>query len=277
MAAFAVYDSGLVAHDTPPADVAAAKSSLTASGFSLAKRFEHSAGKCPSMANPQKMVQDHDAAHLWKRSRDGHCLLVFRGSNCFADGFAAMGDTTSIFKYGHEIHQKILVDEFDPLYGQMSKADFTDCKTLDVTGHSLGASLATIFAVLSNAGELKLEKYVDGAYFFSNPAVFAGGAKNGRREDGCFPGAQYCNYEREGGKLKSDFVCNGFSKKYSNPKADFVKLGATTGTTACTSAVPQIPPKTDASGAPDLSIHAMQYYLNGQGCSEAKVPVPQHR
>lgn len=273
LASLAMYDTGIGEAFLPAADVTVAKNALTAAGFSIAKEYANADGKCHSLVDPNVIVDDHDASFLWKRS-DGHCLLAFRGSNCYEGGRDWLKDTRHIFKYGHDIHQHVLVDEFEPLLKKMSKADFTDCATLDVTGHSLGASLASIFAVLSNADELQLEKYVDRVYLFSTPAVFfGGGARNGRREDGCFPGAQYCYYIEENGEFKADFACHLFEGGFQHPKSDYIRIGATTGTTACADVTEQVF-RGDAVTT-RLADHLPQHYLNGQGCSDAQIPVRQ--
>lgn len=271
LASLAAYDSGNVEGMLPKAQVDKVKGALQSSGFSQSKQYRITQGKCQSLINGEEL-DETDAAFLWKRASDRHCLLSFRGSNCVADGFVLA--PAAIFKYGHTINQDALSKEFEPLLAKMTMADFSDCNTLHVTGHSLGAGLASIFAVLSNADELELGKSVDAVYLMSPAQVFKGTMPtNGKSEDGCFAGGMYCNYVEDGGELKVDWVCQAQpGGGYTQPKTDYIKIGAASGTTACAQVTPEFLKADPVMHG--LPVHIPQHYVNGQGCSEATVPLP---
>merc|ERR1719436_1424208 len=98
IASAAVYDSGLFDVAVPRATRASLRQSLESAGFSEWKQFTTSLFNCTfsemmqqyyrwklgwdtTKALPYPMngsiVNDSDAAALWKRVHDRHCLLVF--------------------------------------------------------------------------------------------------------------------------------------------------------------------------------------------------------
>jgi len=264
LASMATFDSGLVYDLLPENQVNELKQKLASAGFTQAKRVDVSTGNCTKLGT-QDTVRDSDAAVLWKR--DNHCLLAFRGSNCMADGFSA--SPASMFKYGHDINRDVLVKEFEPLVALMEASDFSDCSSLDVTGFSLGGSLATIFAVLNNADELHFGKTVTGLYALAPVPTFYGDmVTNQKSTDGCFAGGVYCNYVTEQGALKVDPAC--VNTGYAFPKAAFVKIGAATGETACASVTKNIVQDHPADAL--LPAHFPQLYINNMGCDEAALP-----
>jgi hypothetical protein len=251
--------------ETPvSADMDAAKSTLIAAGFTNTKRYEISLGQCPHFLT-QEVVNDTDAAFLWKRG--GECLLAFRGSNCLEDGFQV--SPANIFKYGYTINHDYLSREFEPLLDEMSLDDFQDCSSLDVTGHSMGGGMASIFAVLNNAGELKLNQHtVRGLYAFAPVKVFHGAVPtNMKSSDGCFEGGVYCGYDNQG----VDAACAGLGADYMQPKTNYVKLGAQVGTTSCTSVDAQALLAEPVSPAL-FPVHAPHNSVNWLGCSDAQIP-----
>merc|ERR1719356_1175569 len=100
----------------------------------------------------------------------------------------------------------------------------------------MGGGLASLFAVLSNAGKLSLNKTVDRLYGMAPVPLFRGRygmPVNKQTEDGCFAGGIYCNYVDEQGALKIDPACNKDPGYYMQPKVAFTKIGAASGTVAC--------------------------------------------
>jgi len=265
IASAGIFDSGLSVIMTE-SELQQSKQHLASAGLSEVKRYETRLGHCRFHGDDLK---DSDAAALFRNG--DYCLLVFRGSNCMAD----MEDSpVSIFKYGHEINQKVLTQEFEPLIGEMKPADYADCATLDVTGFSLGGSLATIFAVLRNAEEVKFGPPVANLFAFAPAPVFYGGVvTNKNSTDGCFRGGSYCSFVKEtDGVPKMDPVCaHGLDTvpRLSGPKAKFVKLGQATGETTCDHATESIGQQEPASTW--MPAHFPQIYIQAL-CPEAEMP-----
>jgi len=260
LASAGIFDSGL-SPAFPESDLQQYKQHVASAGLSEVKRYETRLGHCHFQGDH---VNDSDAAALFKNG--AYCLLVFRGSNCMAD----MEDVpVSIFKYGYEINQKVLTEEFEPLIGKMNQSDYADCATLDVTGFSLGGSLATIFAVLRNAEEIKFGPPVTNLFAFAPAPVFHGSVvTNKNSTDGCFRGGSYCSFVMDSGVPKMDPVC-AVGEGLSGPKAKFVKLGQATGETTCDQGMESIGQQEPASTW--MPAHFPQIYIQGLGCEEAEI------
>jgi len=146
--------ASLAAYDSKAAgaflngEAAKAKAELGAAGYALAREYVVDHGKSLNFDGTVE-VDSFDAANLWLREADGRAILAFRGSDT-QKNLANVRSTETCSMYGHRLQAAVAEGEFAPLVALMSAGDFSGCRVLAVTGHSLGGGCASMLAVLMN-------------------------------------------------------------------------------------------------------------------------------
>ena len=148
------------------------------------------------------------------------------------EDLAHVHDKSFVCMYGRELHAGVAADEFAPLVQLMSAADFASCRSLVLTGHSLGGGCASLFAVLANdpSDPLALGVVVDELHAFGPTPVFHGASSSdlrcGQRPDGSFRGGIYRTLRtREDGVEVQDRAFQlAVEHDYHYPKADLISL-----------------------------------------------------
>jgi len=145
--------------------------------------LEHAGWAYQMGYNSTSDAGDVDHMGLWKNAATSACLVTFQGSDHLHD-FASITDaSTRNYRGVYAIHGGIL-SEFQPLFEQVNfdEEPWTSCASITVTGHSLGGSLAQLFAAVLTANDQMPS--VDEVYIYGAPCPFQGPSPNT-----CFTGA----------------------------------------------------------------------------------------
>jgi hypothetical protein len=166
-------------------------------------------------------VLDVDNADIY--TKDGDCLLAFQG----ADAEIALGLKPAYHTYQDQEGVTKVTAELEGLlvaiateHGGTVASAFVTCGSLIVTGHSMGATQAAIFAWVANKnGDPRgIGKRVSEVYLAA-PTTVSNGVQltNEQATDGCFVGAAYYSAapssvtELPGNIIDYNVVMGGFS------------------------------------------------------------------
>lgn len=153
----------------------------------------------PGATTPAPKVLETDYAELWVRG--GECMLTFRGSDSDIDMANNAKYSANATYHGLKLHEGIRLEwtkMFDALTAAKAFAIIRQscAKPVTVAGHSLGAAMAQMFAVMANKrGDPLLMGVQVGAIhgFGAMPIGHEDGKppSNGKSSDGCFKGGVY--------------------------------------------------------------------------------------
>jgi len=144
---------------------------------------------------PIGTISDVDNADVY--TKDGDCLLAFQGADSelyggLEAGYHSYQGQEGVTKITAELEG--LLVEIAKEHGGSMAAAFENCGSLIVTGHSLGATQAAIFAWIANKngdprgiGKTVSEVYLAAPTTVSNEVQLT----NEQTTDGCFAGAAY--------------------------------------------------------------------------------------
>lgn len=138
--------------------------------------------------------------------KNGECVLSFAGTDDLID---AEMDADAFWTEGcgYEFHRGFHADVVTELKSKHWQETFVPvlngpvCNgSATVVGHSLGAAMAAVLAVcanspggLSSIGVRTMDLNVKGLYTIGEPEISTVSARNGRAENGCFPGSRIYN------------------------------------------------------------------------------------
>lgn len=203
--------NGLLAVDVEPlCDVP------PAAGWILTQEYTapHPAGTCNEAAcrtgarkllrelhNKVQSSEDTDNADLYRYGND--CLLAMHGADIveFEDRHNGTGfhTPTSYYNISAGFHNGLTM-ELDNLlnvikqkHGSLAAFASSCPGDLYVTGHSMGGSIAAIFAFLANHDDdpLQMGKTVKSIYLYAPAPVATQALTDGQSDDGCFDGMTY--------------------------------------------------------------------------------------
>lgn len=259
-ASAATYDSGLNRNAYPELrrQMVVGKANLNLLGFFEDARWDITTSYTSDFDG--RLGFDKDAAVLWKRVKDNTCILAFRGSNTLQDVGMQTGALNAKilanpmkvqgqnFRVAHHLY-----DEYYYLQEEMDPMVFQGCSSLEVTGHSLGASMAGLHAVFINVPNDPLKwwssprvaqnvvgKRVNHMYLFAPVPMWYGRiwsynwqgsptySANGPGDDPnrCFSGGVYRSITESGNTYKQDFTGHSgpANAKRVYTKADYVDM-----------------------------------------------------